>query len=156
VLADAARQIFRRLMDAVDPALTAAAEEAVRGTDGVEDLEELRLRWIGHRLRAEVAITVDAGATIVAAHDVAEDARHRLLHAVPRLHDAIVHTSPGRRADSDPHRMVAHHFDPAAPSDHAGHDHAGHHDHAHAAEHDHIKEHAHADGHDHRPPVTRP
>jgi len=110
VLAGAARQVFRRLMDAVDPDLTAAAETAVRGTDGVQHLDELRLRWIGHRLRAEVAITVDADLTITRAHDIAEHARHNLLHAVPKLHDAIVHTSPSHRGDHDPHRLVAHHF----------------------------------------------
>ena len=46
---------------------------------------ELRLRWIGHRLRAETGITVDAGLGIVEAHDIAIAAEHTLLHDVPKL-----------------------------------------------------------------------
>ena len=38
VLAGAARQVYRRLMDAVDPALVDAVEKALRETDGVLDV----------------------------------------------------------------------------------------------------------------------
>ena len=49
VLRSAARDIYRRLMDAVDPELVDTAEAALRDTPGVHDVESLRLRWIGHR-----------------------------------------------------------------------------------------------------------
>jgi cation diffusion facilitator family transporter len=60
VLRDAAREVYRRLMDAVDPKLVATAEASVRSTPGVDDVGELRLRWIGHALRAEVEVVVDS------------------------------------------------------------------------------------------------
>lgn len=107
VLAGAARQVYRRLMDAVDPALVDAMENALRETDGVEDVGNARLRWIGHRLRAECEIVVDAGLTVVQAHDIAVRAEHNLIHAVPRLDSALVHADP-RAAD---HSAVAHHRD---------------------------------------------
>src|SRR5829696_1780343 len=47
VLRDAAREVYRRLMDAVDPELITIAETVVRGTPGVEDVGQLRMRWIG-------------------------------------------------------------------------------------------------------------
>src|SRR5829696_2275618 len=81
-------------MDAVDPELVATAEAAVRATPGVEDVGELRLRWIGHALRAEVEIVVDPGLALVEAHHIAHDAEHRLLHDVPRLSAALVHAHP--------------------------------------------------------------
>ena len=59
VLKGAARDIYRRLMDAVDPSLVDTAETSLRAVPGVVDVDELRLRWIGHRLRAETGITVD-------------------------------------------------------------------------------------------------
>ncbi|MGW2329324.1 cation diffusion facilitator family transporter [Streptomyces sp. NPDC001700] len=110
VLRDAAREVFRRVMDAVDPALTDAAERALRAVPGVQDIGELRLRWIGHRLRAEVAVVVGGELTVREAHGVAVDAEHALLHAVPRLTAALIHADPAPSDRSpDPHGPLAHH-----------------------------------------------
>ncbi|BBC38191.1 putative cation efflux system protein [Streptomyces graminofaciens] len=110
VLRDAAREVFRRVMDAVDPALVDGAERALREVPGVRDVGELRLRWIGHRLRAEVAVVVDGEASVREAHAVAVAAEHALLHAVPRLTAALVHADPAPLpGESDPHLALAHH-----------------------------------------------
>ncbi|CAL9627904.1 cation diffusion facilitator family transporter [Streptomyces sp. enrichment culture] len=110
VLRDAAREVFRRVMDAVDPALVDRAERALSGVPGVRGVGELRLRWIGHRLRAEVAVVVDGGATVREAHRIAVDAEHALLHAVPRLTAALVHADPEPvPGEADPHLALAHH-----------------------------------------------
>jgi len=94
VLVDAARQVYRRLMDAVDPALVDQVAATLRGTPGVLDVGTARIRWIGHQLRAECEIAVADHATIVDAHAIAHDAEHRLMHAVPRLTAAVVHAEP--------------------------------------------------------------
>ncbi|WP_367324738.1 cation diffusion facilitator family transporter [Streptomyces sp. HUAS ZL42] len=110
VLRDAAREVFRRVMDAVDPALVDRAERALREVPGVREVGELRLRWIGHRLRAEVAVVVDGEATVRQAHAIAVDAEHALLHAVPRLTAALVHADPAPvPGETDPHMALAHH-----------------------------------------------
>ncbi|MFD7995878.1 cation diffusion facilitator family transporter [Streptomyces mexicanus] len=110
VLRDAAREVVRRMLDAVDPALVDRAEHALRAVPGVREVGEVRLRWIGHRLRAEVAVVVDGEATVRQAHAVAVDAEHALLHAVPRLTAALVHADPAPRpGESDPHLLLAHH-----------------------------------------------
>jgi cation diffusion facilitator family transporter len=90
----AAKQVLARLMDAVDPALVEQGTEALRHVDGVVDVENVRLRWIGHTLRAEVDLSVPPGVTIEDAHRIAHDAEHRLTHAVPRLTAATVHAHP--------------------------------------------------------------
>ena len=110
VLRDAAREVFRRVMDAVDPELVDRAEHAVREVEGVRGVGELRLRCIGHRLRAEVAVVVDGEATVRQAHAVAVAAEHALLHAVPRLTAALVHADPAPvPGEADPHGELAHH-----------------------------------------------
>jgi cation diffusion facilitator family transporter len=110
VLRDASREVFRRVMDAVDPDLVDRAEHAVREVQGVRGVGELRLRWIGHRLRAEVAVVVDGEATVRQAHAVAVAAEHALLHAVPRLTAALVHADPAPvPGEADPHGELAHH-----------------------------------------------
>ncbi|WP_435879274.1 cation diffusion facilitator family transporter [Streptomyces tuirus] len=111
VLRDAAREVFRRVMDAVDPALVDRAERALTEVPGVRGVGELRLRWIGHRLRAEVAVVVNGDATVREAHRIAVDAEHALLHAVPRLTAALVHADPEPApGESDPHLPLAHHI----------------------------------------------
>jgi cation diffusion facilitator family transporter len=106
-LRQAAREIYRRLMDAVDPALVDRAEQALRATPGVLDTGQVRLRWTGHQLRAECEVVVDAGASAVQAHRVAVDAEHNLLRALPRLAAALVHADPQARPGADHHALLA-------------------------------------------------
>ena len=74
VLRQAAREIYRRLMDAVDPALVDQAESTLRGVPGVLDVGQVRLRWIGHQIRAECEVVVKPDITAAQAHDLhAED-----------------------------------------------------------------------------------
>jgi cation diffusion facilitator family transporter len=108
VLRDAMKEVFRRLMDAVDPLVVDQAERAACAVEGVLGAGDVRMRWIGHHLRAELAVTVDAALTVAQAHHIAHEVEHRLRHAVPRLTAAIVHTEPDAGAETA-HRLVAHH-----------------------------------------------
>jgi len=114
VLVGAARQVYRRLMDAVDPELVDAVEQTLLTTPGVRAVGAVHLRWIGHQLRAECEIVVDPELTVVAAHDIAVEAEHRLIHAVPRLTVAFVHADPDSHDGADHHEPVAHHRTRAA------------------------------------------
>jgi cation diffusion facilitator family transporter len=109
VLWQAAREIYRRLMDAVDPVLVDQVERVLRGTPGVLGVGQVRVRWIGHRLRAECEITVAGAASAVQAHQVAVDAEHALLHALPRVTAALVHADPQPQAGADHHAVLAAH-----------------------------------------------
>jgi cation diffusion facilitator family transporter len=60
VLRSAVRQVGARLMDAVDPGLVDQATTAVTSVTGITGVRDLRIRWIGHTLRAEVDVTVPA------------------------------------------------------------------------------------------------
>jgi cation diffusion facilitator family transporter len=109
VLRQAAREIYRRLMDAVDPALVDQVEQTLRATPGVLGVGQVRLRWIGHYLRAECEVVVDASASAVAAHQVTVNAEHNLLHALPHLTAALVHADPQAQAGDDHHAVLASH-----------------------------------------------
>jgi len=112
VVKDAAREVYRRLMDAVDPTLVDTAESTLRTTEGVTGVGTVRLRWVGHHLRAECEISVPAGLTVAQGHDIAVDAEHRLMHAIPRLNAATVHADPQAEAGGghgDPHAVLAPH-----------------------------------------------
>ncbi len=109
VLRQAAREIYRRLMDAVDPALVDQAEQTLRAVPGVLDVGQVRLRWIGHQLRAECEIVIDPGATAVQSHQTTVAAEHALLHALPRLSAALVHADPQPSQGTDYHATLAPH-----------------------------------------------
>jgi cation diffusion facilitator family transporter len=105
VLRTAARDVFRRLMDGVDPALVDAAELALAAEPGVTGVRGVRMRWIGHRLHAEAELDISPVTTLAEAHRIAHEAEHTLTHAVPRLSTALVHAYP---AGSDPAAAFEH------------------------------------------------
>jgi cation diffusion facilitator family transporter len=109
VLKDAAREVYRRLMDAVDPHLIDQAETVLCGIPGVRDVTAVRMRWIGHRLHAEANLVVDDHLSLLQAHEVAADAEHQLVHAMPRLSGATLHTDPARHAGDHHHIELSHH-----------------------------------------------
>lgn len=94
VLRSAVQQVGARLMDAVDPDLIDQAAAAISSVEGVLAIDDLRMRWIGHALRAEASITVNAEISLTAAHDIAHHAEAHLLDRVRRLTAASIHASP--------------------------------------------------------------
>jgi cation diffusion facilitator family transporter len=112
VLRQAAGDVVARLMDAVDPELAENARGVLGEVDGVQGVGRLRIRWIGHRLHAEAEITLDGDMPLSDAHRIAEDARHRLLHDVPRLTSAIIHADPCGHDGVDHHADLDHHDRP--------------------------------------------
>ena len=109
VLKDAAVQVWRRLMDAVDPEMVERAADAARHATGVERVSDVRARWLGHTIVADAQIVADCELTLTQAHAVAERARHAMLHAVPKLADVRVHVDPCDHYGVDHHAQVAHH-----------------------------------------------
>ena len=99
VLRTAVRDVYRRLMDAVDPDLVDQAERSLLRTPGVLGVRALRMRWIGHRIHAEADLDIDGRLTITDAHALAHDAEHRLTNDVPKLHTAAIHAYPAQRQD---------------------------------------------------------
>jgi len=83
VLVTASREIYRRLMDSVDPELIGRVDAVARAVDGVRDVTSVRIRWIGHDLHAAIRVTVDPQPTVTAAHDISEAVHHQLLHDPP-------------------------------------------------------------------------
>jgi cation diffusion facilitator family transporter len=95
VLRTAARDVFRRLMDGVDPELVDQAERVLSADPAVLSVRRVRLRWIGHEVHADAELDVPARLSLADAHAVAHRAERELVRTVPRLAAAVVHAYPG-------------------------------------------------------------
>jgi cation diffusion facilitator family transporter len=112
------KTVFTRLLDGVDPSVIAEIQHAAAEVEGVEDVAEVRARWLGHRLRAEVNVAVDPELSVEKGHAVAREVNHQLLHQVRYLDAAVVHVDPVLEAGEEHHRIPAHSHDGLPPHSH--------------------------------------
>jgi cation diffusion facilitator family transporter len=103
------RSVMQRLLDSVDPHVIPTIFTIATGVPGVEAVNDVRARWVGHTLHVAMNIEVEAELTLVKAHAIAEEVRHQLFHQVKGLSEAVIHTDPHSH-EEDYHQMVAHHL----------------------------------------------
>ncbi len=105
---DSGKAVLLRVLDAIDPTVTEEVLQAAAHTSGVAEVTEVRVRWLGHRLRAELNIAVNPDLTIEQAHEIAMEVRHTLLHQLPYLSHATIHVDPLTASGERHHRIVGH------------------------------------------------
>jgi divalent metal cation (Fe/Co/Zn/Cd) transporter len=102
------KMVFTRLLDGVDPEVIDEIRHVSSHVEGVEDVAEVRARWLGHRLRAEVNVAVDRELSVAEGHAVARELNHRLMHELKYLDMAVVHVDPAQESGEEHHRVGAH------------------------------------------------
>jgi len=105
------KAVFTRLLDGVDPEVLEEIRHATGHVSGVEDVAEVRARWLGHRLRAEVNIAVSPELSVAEGHAIAREVNHQLLHELRYLDMAVVHVDPVQESGEEHHRIGAHRHD---------------------------------------------
>lgn len=103
--------VFTRLLDGVDPDVIEEIGQAAHHVPGVRDVSDVRARWIGHRLHAEVNIAVAPDLSVAAAHAIAKEVHHQLLHHLRYLAGATIHVDPADESGERYHRVTAHAHD---------------------------------------------
>lgn len=91
VLITSMRTVVRRLMDGIDDGILDRIEATAASVTGVLAVDRARARWTGHRLQADLQISVDPALTIGAGHQIAEQVHRTLTSQVPHLDRATVH-----------------------------------------------------------------
>ncbi len=91
---DSLKAVVTRALDGVEPDVVDQIRQAAHDVHGVEDVTEVRARWIGHRMHAEVNIAVEPQLTVVQAHSIASEVHHRLMHKLQFLERAVIHVDP--------------------------------------------------------------
>jgi cation diffusion facilitator family transporter len=115
VVYSSGKSVLQRLLDSVDPHIVPTIIGEVSQVPGVEGVNEVRARWVGHTLHVAMNIEVDGELTLAKAHDIAEEVRHRLFHSIEGVSEVIIHTDPHSH-DIDYHQLMAHHMQVAQRS----------------------------------------
>ena len=103
-----AGSILLRIFDGVETHALQEIVHAVRPVQKVTDVTDVRARWIGHRLHADLSITVPGTLPVRDGHEVAKSVRHRLLHHLPHLGGMTVRDDPAEQGGERHHRIEAH------------------------------------------------
>ena len=106
-----ARAVFSRMLDGVDPDVIDQIRHEAIHTDGIEDVGQVRARWLGHRLHAEVNVAVAETMSVGEGHQTALVLRHRLLHKMKFLGNAVIHVDPANASGEEFHRISEHAHD---------------------------------------------
>ncbi len=106
-----AAAIFTRMLDGVEPEVLDELKHAALHVDHVREVTDVRARWVGHRLHAELNVAVDPSLPVVEAHSIAKEVRHQLLHHLRYLEAAVIHVDPVGEAGEVHHRIGAHAHD---------------------------------------------
>jgi len=106
-----ARSILLRMLDGVESETLDEITHTAGHVARVEGVNDVRARWIGHRLHVDVSVTVPAGLSVAEGHDIARDVRHQLLHHLPHLGCVMVHVDPYGQGGEHHHRVGPHSHD---------------------------------------------
>jgi cation diffusion facilitator family transporter len=106
-----AGSIVLRALDGVETQALQDIVHAAGHVPGVAEVTDVRARWIGHRLHADLSITVPGTLSVGDGHEVAKAVRHQLLHHLPHLGSMSVHVDPDGQGGDRHHRIGAHAHD---------------------------------------------
>lgn len=107
IVRDAARAVLRRLLDGIEPEVIDQIQKVAGRAPGVQAVRDVRARWFGHEIRAELSIAVDGDLTVAAGHAIAKEVQHALIHGVAYLTLVKIHVDPLEEA-GDHHHPHAH------------------------------------------------
>jgi cation diffusion facilitator family transporter len=111
IVIQSGKSIFFRMLDGADPQVIEELRHAAEHVPQVKEVTEVRARWLGHRLHAEVNVAVDPQLTVAEAHAVAAEVRHQLLHHLDYLSLVVIHVDPADKSGEAHHRIDKHAHD---------------------------------------------
>lgn len=108
---DAGKSVVSRMLDGVEPDIVDEIRQVVNKIEEVKDVTEVRVRWLGHRLYAEVNVAVDPLLSVEEGHVIAVEVRHRMMHNLDYLSNVVVHVDPFGSSGESFHRLPEHEHD---------------------------------------------
>ena len=110
-----ARAVVTRALDGVEPKLIEEIKHAVQHVPDVGRALEVKARWLGHRLHADIVIAVDDEMTVAAANQIVQMVQNELHSDLPSLSSTNIVVRPASEAGADlplPVSIRGHHHSP--------------------------------------------
>ncbi len=115
-----AKAIFTRMLDGVEPSITAEIRHAAGHVPLIRQVLDVRTRWLGHRLTAELDVALDGSVTLGEADAITTQFEAELFEHIPALSSARIRARPydhasGVDVEDSAHRAAArasHHHAP--------------------------------------------
>jgi cation diffusion facilitator family transporter len=115
---EAAKVVFTRLLDGVDPEVVGEIRHASEHAAGVCEVTDVRARWLGHRLHAEINLAASPDMSVAEGHSIALEARHELMHHLPYLSGVTIHVDPEDASGEAHHSIQEHTHEDLPPHPH--------------------------------------
>ena len=80
-----AKSVLTRMLDGVEPGLIAEIRHSADHVVGIEKVSDVKARWLGHKLHADVTILVDGGSSVEAGGKISSALEHELFAHIPAL-----------------------------------------------------------------------
>ncbi|GAC1504188.1 MAG: cation diffusion facilitator family transporter [Candidatus Dormibacteraceae bacterium] len=93
-LAGTVKQLYYRMMDAVDPTIIDELSTSAKSVPGVLAVHDVRVRWVGRELVAVMHVDMDPKSTLENAHAIAMRVEETICREVPAARVEI-HMDPG-------------------------------------------------------------
>ncbi|MBF0294197.1 MAG: cation transporter [Magnetococcales bacterium] len=90
IVRDAARAVWLRLIDGIEPEILDEITHAPAHVPGVQEVRSVRARWIGHKVHGEVAVVVDPDLPMAVADAIGQAVERALQDHVRLLDTAVV------------------------------------------------------------------
>ena len=91
---DSVKKVFTRLLDGVEPEYFNEIQHSLTQVQGIKEILNIKARWSGHQLLAEVYIRVDSNINVVKAHDIIEEVEHEIVDHIKYVSNVIVDIEP--------------------------------------------------------------
>jgi cation diffusion facilitator family transporter len=106
VVWQSAKSVFTRMLDGVEPDMLRALRHSAEHVPGIRGIENVRARWMGHRLYAEADIIMEPHAPVSAAAVAAEAYRREAMAHMPALESLRIGLSGAVAQGAEAHSHV--------------------------------------------------
>lgn len=91
IVLDSSELVFTHLLDGVEPEVIDNVKNVTESVDGVCEVTDLRVRWIGHRLHAEINASVSPSIAVGEGHEIANAIREKLFENFSYFSGTTIH-----------------------------------------------------------------
>lgn len=102
--------IWYRMMDAVEPSLIERGEAVVRQHPQVKEVQQIRMRWVGHGLHIDLNLAFSSHLSMQDIDDIIDEVGHQLFHEISNVAEVRVAPVCWESGEVNRERKTAHHI----------------------------------------------